>query len=427
MDVVMVHRNLTRNYLVGKGNEFRSVSWTECDACGTRVRPGGTRWPWSSGLRWPNLVLASAADNGEAARKGFGIPKKGVKPVVKKGGSSKGDQQQKGVLLNNAARTADREGSAQLSKVIDVVDKKVSRLCVDPDEAKKGKVDFVRVQTWGEDEESGKLENLRVKSFSPAVTSSAETSAPFYVKLVNRLQLLESKGEIAVAQVKPLPSFDRWVFGDKRYVQFLVDQRAVFQALRDVIARIRKERCGSGDELGGAARAVSLFAENLGLDRCKALDADISSLAESLNSRGHSLESITTSTQSASYAKYLRQLGSSSLGNDEKAKDACLKLLAHVFTNYVSHLTTGMRIGAKAMDNIVLLRQTNGVSFYRDYQLEGKEPLQLFIQTMNSAGLCVSCDDDHEQIMEELPKAMQRTSVLLSVLAVEEQALVVSE
>ncbi|KAL2620825.1 hypothetical protein R1flu_001030 [Riccia fluitans] len=279
-----------------------------------RVRPGGTRWPWSSGLRWPNLVLASAADNGEAAGKGFGIPKKGMKPAVKKGGSSKGDEQQKGVLLNNAARTADREGSAQLSKVIDVVDKKVSRLRVDPDEAKKGK-------------------------------------------------LLESKGEIAVAQVKPLPSFDRW-------------------------------RCGSGDEeaiaLGGAARA--------------ALDADITS-----------------------YAKYLRQLGSSSLGNDGKAKDACLKLLAHVFTNYVSHLTTGMRIGAKAMDNIVLLRQTNGVSFYRDYQLEGKEPLQLFIQTMNSAGLCVSCDDDHEQVMEELPKAMQRTSVLLSVLAVEEQALVVSE
>ncbi|KAL2653007.1 hypothetical protein R1flu_021135 [Riccia fluitans] len=66
MDVVMVHRNLTRFYLVGKGNEFRSVSWTECDACGTRVRPGGTRWPWSSGLRWPNLVLASAADSGEA-------------------------------------------------------------------------------------------------------------------------------------------------------------------------------------------------------------------------------------------------------------------------------------------------------------------------------------------------------------------------
>ncbi|KAL2620633.1 hypothetical protein R1flu_000838 [Riccia fluitans] len=382
MDVVMVHRNLTRNYLVGKGNEFRSVSWTECDTCGTRVRPGGARWPWSSGLRWPNLVLASAADNGEAARKGFGIPKKGVKPAVKKGGSSKGDEQQKGVLLNNAARTADREGSAQLSKVIDVVDKKVSRLRVDPDEAKKGKGDFVRVQTWGEDEESGKLENLKVKSFSPAVTSSAETSAPFYEKLVNRLQLLESKGEIAVAQVKPLPSFDRWVFGEKRQVQFLVDQ---------------------------------------------ALDADISSLAESLDSRGHSLESITTSTQSASYAKYLRQLGSSSLGNDEKAKDACLKLLAHVFTNYVSHLTTGMRIGAKAMDNIVLLRQTNGVSFYRDYQLEGKEPLQLFIQTMNSSGLCVSCDDDHEQVMEELPKAMQRTSVLLSVLAVEEEALVFSE
>ncbi|KAL3688541.1 hypothetical protein R1sor_014850 [Riccia sorocarpa] len=177
----------------------------------------------------------------------------------------------KGVVLNNAARTADREGAAQLSKVIDVMDKKVSgykvsQLHVDPDEAKKGKVGFVRVQTWGEHDEFGKLENLRVKSFSPAVTSFDKMSGPFYKKLVNRLQLLESKAiipftrEIAVAQAKPLPSFDRWVFGGERYLQFLVHQRAVFQALRDVIARIKKEGCRDEGAvaLGGAARSVSL-------------------------------------------------------------------------------------------------------------------------------------------------------------------------
>ncbi|KAL3701714.1 hypothetical protein R1sor_019736 [Riccia sorocarpa] len=362
-----------RSSFLCRGSEILSLSRTECITRGSSVRPGGRSRLWSSAVKWPNLVVLSAADSGEASpgsRKGFGSPKKVVKPAPKKGGSSKRYQEEKGVVLNNAARTADREGATQLSKVIDVMDKKVSghkvsQLHVDPDEAKKGKVDFVRVQTWGEDEESGKLENLRVKT-------SDKMSGPFYEKL-----------------------------------------RAVFQALTDVIARIKKERCGDEGAvaLGGAARAVSLFAEDLGLDRCTALNADINSFQESLNGRGHSSGAFTVSTQAASYSKYIRQLGSSSLEYGTKARDACLKLLAHVFTNYVSHLTTGTRIGAKAMDNIV----------------EGKDPLKIFIQTINSAGRCLGSDEDHEQVMDELPKAMQRTSLLLSVLAVEEQAVEVNE
>ncbi|KAL2632369.1 hypothetical protein R1flu_017055 [Riccia fluitans] len=394
MDVVMVHRNLTTNYLVGKGNEFRSVAWTECDACGTRVRPGGTRWPWSSGLRWPNLVLASAADNGEAARKGFGIPKKGVKPAVKKGGSSKGDQQQKGVLLNNAARTADREGSAQLSK-------KVSRLRVDPDEAKKGKVDFVRVQTWGEDEESGKLENLRVKSFSPAVTSSAETSAPFYEKLVNRLQLLESKGEIAVAQVKPLPSFDRWVFGEKR------------NGLTEAEMNLREEVF--------RARTVAVFwdLDNKPPNSVPPYDAALR-LKKLGSEFGEVVDMVAYANKNAfthvpARVREERQ--------DRKLLDQLERRgLVKVEQPYVCSMC-----GRKCKTNYALKKHFKQLHERERQKREGKEPLQLFIQTVNSAGLCVSCDDDHEQVMEELPKAMQRTSVLLSVLAVEEQALVVSE
>ncbi|BBN15502.1 hypothetical protein MPTK1_6g20090 [Marchantia polymorpha subsp. ruderalis] len=433
----MSHPNLIRICAATRGSDICSVSWARCWCSGGGLSPSfrvaGER------VGWPRLVACAGAegagDSTPAAKKGFGSPRKVVKQGVKKSGSSRGNPQEKGVLLNNADRTADREGSSHLSKVIDVVDKKasghrVSRLHIDPNEAKKGKVDFVRVQTWGEDEESGKLENLKVKSFSPAVTSSSKKSGPFYEKLVNRLQLLESKGEMSVAQAKPLPSFDRWVFGEERYMQFLMDQRAVFQALRDVIASIHSERCGSvavledGLALGGATKAVSLFAEDLGLDRCKALDLDISFFTELLTARGEQFaEFPTPTTQAVGYAKYIRQLGASSLEKSDKAKDACLKFLAHVFSVYVSHLTTGMRIGAKAMDNIAILRQANAVSFYRDYPLEGKDPLKLFIQTINSAGLCILSEEDHEQVMEELPKAMQRTSLLLSVLAVEEKLL----
>jgi len=84
-------------------------------------------------------------------------------------------------------------------------------------------VDFVRVEAWGAEGTEAELENLKLKSFSPAF-SSEEDSVPFYEQLVRRLQLLESKGELAVAQGKPLPPFERWSFGEDRYMQFLQDQ-----------------------------------------------------------------------------------------------------------------------------------------------------------------------------------------------------------
>ncbi|KAL3695927.1 hypothetical protein R1sor_010003 [Riccia sorocarpa] len=149
MYVVMNPPNLGSSSSLCRGSEIPSLSWTECVTRGSSVRPGGRNRLWSSAVKWPNLVLLSAADSGEASpgsRKGFGSPKKG--------GSSKRYQEEKGVVLNNAARTGDREGATQLSKVIDVMD----------------------------------------------------------------------KGEIAVAQAKPFPSLDRWVFVGERYLQFLVDQ-----------------------------------------------------------------------------------------------------------------------------------------------------------------------------------------------------------
>jgi hypothetical protein len=58
--------------------------------------------------------------------------------------------------------------------------------------AAKGKLDFVRVEAWGAEGTETELENLKLKSFSPAF-SSEEDGVPFYEQLVRRLQLLESK------------------------------------------------------------------------------------------------------------------------------------------------------------------------------------------------------------------------------------------
>lgn len=35
---------------------------------------------------------------------------------------------------------------------------------------------------------------------------------------------MKGQGELAVAQRKPLPPFERWSFGEERYMQFLQDQ-----------------------------------------------------------------------------------------------------------------------------------------------------------------------------------------------------------
>lgn len=34
----------------------------------------------------------------------------------------------------------------------------------------------------------------------------------------------KGQGELAVAQGKPLPPFERWSFGEERYMQFIQDQ-----------------------------------------------------------------------------------------------------------------------------------------------------------------------------------------------------------
>jgi hypothetical protein len=68
-----------------------------------------------------------------------------------------------------------------------------SKLNIDNDVAARGKVDFVKVESWGDaGNAEGDLDNLKVKAFSPAFTSS-NTNVPFYERLVCHLQLLESK------------------------------------------------------------------------------------------------------------------------------------------------------------------------------------------------------------------------------------------
>eukprot|EP00246_Nothoceros_aenigmaticus_P013927 TRINITY_DN505_c0_g1_i2.p1 TRINITY_DN505_c0_g1~~TRINITY_DN505_c0_g1_i2.p1 ORF type:complete len:278 (+),score=45.83 TRINITY_DN505_c0_g1_i2:302-1135(+) len=270
-------------------------------------------------------------------------------------------------------------------------DEQYRKLSIDPAIAAKGKVDFVRVESWGD--ETGPepdLENLKMKAFSSGFNSS-DYSAPFYEQLVGRIQLLESKGEISVVQAQPLPPFEKWVFGLQRYVQYLIDQRAVHEALEGVIAAI-DARCTEGD---GARQAIGLFGNVLGLHRSEAIAIDLSRLSEGLMDA--SLPEPTT--QTVAYSKYIQRFGRLGCDDSEEGKEACLRLLAHVFSVHIAHLTTGMRVGSKVLEDLVSIRLAKAVSFYRDYPQVATDPLKVFISACNKAGKCISKEAYLEQVL----------------------------
>ncbi|GLJ30820.1 hypothetical protein SUGI_0612000 [Cryptomeria japonica] len=339
--------------------------------------------------------------------KGFGSNEK------KNKASNKSAKPQKAVTL--------KQGSPQIKKILEEVEK--GKLNIDPEVAAKGKVDFVRVESWGNasDPES-QLENLKMKSFSPSFTS-LDQEAPFYEQIVRRLQLFEAKGDIKIVQAKPLPPFERWLFREHNYLQFLVDQLEVYTALENAVSSVEQERCRTEDKSsssGPAAMAVSIFGKNLGLNRSEVLNADIQSLYSVMTSKSveQNAELPKSTTQAVAYAKYVDRLGRIA-AFEQNGKEGCLRLLSHVFSIHVSHLTTGMRIGAKAVDSFPSLVEGRAVGFYRDYPQRAADPLKVFIAAVNKAGRFINVEDDREQVMVELPKAIQKTSLLLAVLAVE--------
>lgn len=81
---------------------------------------------------------------------------------------------------------------------------------------------------------------------------------------------------------------------------------------------------------------------------------------------------------------------------------------------HVAHLTTGMRIGSAAAERLNLF-QSDALHFYRTYP-DVQDPLKRFMQTVNSAGSLLTAEQQ-EQVMEELPRAFPKISLLLTTLA----------
>eukprot|EP00850_Spirogloea_muscicola_P003212 SM000013S26381 [mRNA] locus=s13:163462:166864:+ [translate_table: standard] len=407
-----------RTLVSGSGQGLRACPWRSPDFMHHR---------WAA-------TRPSATDHGSESE-GFG---KAAPPVAKGGRKAAGKKQ--------PPQPASAAESRELRRVLKQVEEQEevdSRPEVRPQSTEGGKVDFARVSAWGPGTGGdAELESLRVRSFSESYSAKDEAasgSGKFYDALVGRIQLLDSKGDLAVASAKPLPPFERWSFKEEHYLQFLADQAAVHAGLEDAVAAIVE-----GDKAGGAGpasvvvedgsgdrredwssfAAVATFHSGLGLRRAQAVQSDMQKLA-SLKNGDSGVHLPAATTQATSYAKYIRQLGRDGMRKAEPAgwRQSRHQLLAHIFAVHVAHLTTGMRVGARAIGSLPRLVQAKAVSFYRDYPANASNPLKVFTEAVNEAGLLIGSEDGKEEVMQELPKAIQRTSLLLAPLAVEEETL----
>jgi len=318
-------------------------------------------------------------------------------------------------------------------------------------------VDYVRVEGWEPHAKGGDLEDispedlgdLPVRSFSEGASlapregkASAQEGVsesggpseapkqplPLYEDLVRYLQLLDSKGEISVARPKgaaPLPPFEKWSFGDERFLQYLVDLQCVHVALETAVSQ-------AGALLDAASSdsrevpPLAGFGPALGLQRSGALGADVAAIKAALvgasAGEGQSppqLADVATA-QAQAHASYISSIAKGLSREPEAAagegfrrrqkgsavsasRRAELRLVANLFALYIANLTTGMRIGAKAMECVPAMRQARAVKFFQEYPDHVDDPLKVFMKAVDDLGLLLS-DEEKDILKEELPK-----------------------
>ena len=101
-----------------------------------------------------------------------------------------------------------------------------------------------------------------------------------------------------------------------------------------------------------------------------------------------------------------RQLNSVCLG----------RLMAHFYCIHVTYLTVGTRIGSSAAEKLDLF-PAQAINAWRSYpEQAGRSPVACLMGAVNAGGELLSLDQ-REVLLEELPEAFLKASVLLRCLA----------
>ena len=111
-------------------------------------------------------------------------------------------------------------------------------------------------------------------------------------------------------------------------------------------------------------------------------------------------------------------------GTDQPARCSATRshvcrLLAHYYCMHVTLLTVGTRIGSSAAEKLGLF-QAQAVHAWRSYPAEaGRNPVATLMASINTAGEQLG-PSQLEVVLEELPDAFLKASVLLRCLAYED-------
>jgi hypothetical protein len=251
-------------------------------------------------------------------------------------------------------------------------------------------------------------------------------------QLALRLQLLEARGELSGALPADtpsgaLPAFKDWRFSRGAYVQYVVDIAAVHAALEAAAAAAT-----AASPPAPAAPLLAWLAPAGGLARAAAAAADVAALCG-----GEAPP--PPSAAAEAHAARIAALGvaacasPSSSSSAESVRSAGARVACHGYALHVSHVSLGMRLGAKAAQQLDLAR-AGALSLYSHYPLlpraspaaaagasSGVTPLAVLARGVDALGVALGqgdgADEPREALFEELPRAVRAATALWAGLA----------
>lgn len=302
--------------------------------------------------------------------------------------------------------------------------------------------------------------------------------------LLYPLRPTQRQGVLSIANkpgAKPYLPFEAWQYSLRRYSQYVAELAAVHVALEGALQLalapptvpgaaqtvssqedIALPPSGSSTNEPGwavpgrehgvlqAYTALQCFGPDSGLWRAAAAQADLQALAVAAAQQdGSSMQAaqqqhgsssaleLQASQNAVAYGRYLLQLGRAAAAATEAAAAAAdpgsdglvaeeaegavaaLKLLAHAYGLQVQQQCLGTRIGAAATDKLQLL-PARAVALYMDYPrtIVG-EPVQQLMQVTDAAGRVLDAAG-RQAVLDELPKALKKSALMLAPLATAE-------
>ncbi|XRB08555.1 hypothetical protein NFJ02_36g91080 [Pycnococcus provasolii] len=364
---------------------------------------------------------ASSAAHASAAGKGFGASS-----------SSKGSGGDGGSRRRNAGGSKKQKNKPAVAVELDPRDDETKEMLaaltnenlpkgvapVDPEVAKKGRVDFATIDSWsrldgdGLSDRDEKVMNLPITSHDEM--TPATDDAPLYEQLVSWLSVWEKNGTLSTAGPPPPPP-DKWRWSADDYAAYLRGRQKVHEVLETMLQDAADAAKGSA---GATATAVNQFAGKVKpLARAQCFAEDGKALVE-LRLEGKACTEEDMPHELRDYISFLERLGNAAKRGEAKAR---IQLAAHAACAYMTHLGSGALVGARAVSMLHLENdEGKGVSAFASFPElvnTDDDPIRVLRESIDDVGSNLSAAG-RKEFIDEAKRAMRRCGLLLQPLAV---------